>query len=108
MTGLNPKTHIVAGDPITIGNRKLTPSVMITTVEGGHATAGALFRGARIRPISVVEQGPEGNRWHIIPNKTQDTLSVMAGVALGVAVLSSLIILVARLLQGLHANGTKE
>jgi hypothetical protein len=45
-----------------------------------------------MRPISVVEQGPEGNRWHAIPNTTHDALSRMAAIGLGVALVSSLII----------------
>jgi hypothetical protein len=61
------------------------------------APEGGVFRGARIRPISVIEQGPAGNRWHAIPNTTQDTLSVMIGIGLGVALVGSLIILLARL-----------
>lgn len=96
MSGVNMLTKIVAGTPIEAGDRRFLPSVLVTTIEGGSPGGGA-FRGACIRPISVIEQGPAGNRWHAIPNTTQDTLSVMIGVGLCVALVGSLIILLARL-----------
>ena len=96
MSGVNTLTKIVAGTPIEAGDRRFLPSVLVTTIEGG-SPGGGMFRGARIRPISVIEQGPDGNRWHAIPNTTQDTLSVMIGVGLCVALVGSLIILLARL-----------
>ncbi len=96
MSGVNMLTKIVAGTPIEAGGKRFLPSVLVTTIEGG-APEGGTFCGARIRPISVIEQGPDGNHWHAIPNSTQDALSVMAAIGLGVALLGSLIILLAQL-----------
>ncbi len=91
MNNIKTRIRLVAGTPIQVGARRLLPSILVTTVEGGEP--GETIRGARLRPSSIVEQGPEGNRWHTIPNTTQDQLSLMAGIGLGVALLSSLIIL---------------
>lgn len=95
MNKIKTRTRLVAGTPITVGGKRLLPSILVTTVEGGGP--GRTIRGARLRPSSIVEQGPAGNRWHTIPNTTQDRLSVMAGIGLGVALLSSLIILLLEL-----------
>ena len=96
MSGVNMLTKIVAGTPIEAGGKRFLPSVLVTTIEGG-TPGGGTFHSARIRPISVIEQSPDGNRWHAIPNTTQDTLSVMTAIGLGVALVGSLIILLTRL-----------
>ncbi|MEA3309505.1 MAG: hypothetical protein U9Q70_08355 [Chloroflexota bacterium] len=91
MNKINTRTRLVAGAPIEVGTRRLLPSILVTTV--GSAETGAALHGARLRPSSIIEQGPEGNRWHTIPNTTQDRLSLLVGIGLGIALLSSLIIL---------------
>lgn len=96
MEGFKTRTRIVAGDPIKVGERRFIPSVLVTTLEGGNGPFGA-FSGVRMRPISVVEQGPEGNRWHAFPEPTRDALSRMAAIGLGVALVSTLIIILAHL-----------
>ncbi len=91
MNKIKTRTRLVAGTPIKVGTRRLLPSILVTTVESGGP--GETMHGARLRPSSIIEQGPEGNRWHTIPNTTADRLSLLAGIGLGVALLSSLIIL---------------
>ncbi len=91
MNNIKTRIRLVAGTPIKVGERRLLPSILVTTVEGGGL--GKTIRGACLRPSSIIEESPEGNRWHTIPNTTQDQLSMMAGIGLGVALLSGLIIL---------------
>lgn len=93
------KTRVVAATPIVAGEQRLLPSVLVTTVEGGDARA-SLFRFVKARPISVVIEGPEGARWLEIPNATGHVLSTMAAVGAGVAVVSVLLIGLARLVRG--------
>jgi len=96
MPVFNTKTSIVAGKPIEVKDRHFLPSVLVTTAEVGTSQNETL-RGARIRPISVIEKGPDGNRWYAIPNTTKDKLSIMAAIGLCVALVGSSIILLARM-----------
>ena len=85
------KTRVVAGPPIVVGERRLLPSVLVTTMEGGNAATGGFFRFVKARPVSVVIEGPEGARWLEIPNTTENTLSQMAAAAAGIALMSVLL-----------------
>jgi hypothetical protein len=98
MSEFNTKTRIIAGDPIEVEERRFLPSILVTEIKLADSDAGG-FYGARVRPISVVEQGPEGNRWHAIPNTQENTLSVMASIGFGVAAVSTLLILLIKLLR---------
>ena len=93
------RIRVVAGTPIVVGERRLLPSVVVTTVEGGDSKAG-IFRYVKTRPVSVVEEGPEGARWLEIPNATVNTLGTMAAVGVGVAAVSVLLIGLVRLVRG--------
>lgn len=95
MNKVNKRTRLVTGSPIEVGQRRLLPSVLVTTVK--KESAGVTIRGTNLRPSSFVEQGPEGNRWHNIPNSTQDQLSRLAALGLGAALLSTLIILMVKI-----------
>ena len=98
------RTQIVAGDPLEVGGRRLLPSILVQSVAAPTPAADHwLFRSIRMRPISLVEEGPEGARWHAIPNATANRLSTMAFVGLGVAVVSSLILVAQRLLRRAQA-----
>lgn len=89
MSGFNTKTRVRAATPLEAGDRRFLPSVLVTTVDGHLGPTGAM-QGVRLRPISVVEQGPEGNRWYAIPDVTRDALSKMAAAGLGVMLVSIL------------------
>ena len=86
------KIRVVAGTPIVVGERRLLPSVLVTTMEGGDASTGGLFRFVKARPVSVVVEGPEGARWLEIPNTTENTLSQMAAAGAAIALVSVLLI----------------
>ena len=90
------RIRMVAGTPIVVGERRLLPSVVVTTAEGGDRRSG-LFRFVKARPVSVVVEGPEGARWLEIPNATVNTLSTMAAVGLAVAGVSLLVLGLLRL-----------
>ena len=100
------RIRVVAGTPIEVGDRRLLPSVLVNAVEGGSSSSG-LFRFARMRPISIVEEGPEGARWIAIPNATADALSTMAAVGLGVALVSVLVIVLTRVVGCRCRSGCK-
>ena len=86
------KIRVVAGTPIVVGERRLLPSVLVTTMEGGDASTGGLFRFVKARPVSVFVEGPEGARWLEIPNTTENTLSQMAAAGAAIALVSVLLI----------------
>ncbi len=86
------RIRIVAGSPIEVGDQRLLPSVLVSTMEAGDTESG-IFRRIKMRPISIVATGPQGTRWHKIPNATSDKLSVMAAVGLGVALFSMFVLL---------------
>ncbi|MBN1872911.1 MAG: hypothetical protein JXA33_01670 [Anaerolineae bacterium] len=98
MTIPKQRIRVVAGTPIVIGDRRLLPSVLVTSLEGQPGGA-AIFGALKMRPVSIVEEGPDGARWHAIPNETADVISVMLAVGAGVAVVSILIMLLAWLLR---------
>lgn len=85
------KIRVVAGTPIVVGERRLLPSVLVTTVEGGKASAGGFFRFVKARPVSLVVEEPEGARWLEIPNVTANTLSQMAAAGAAIALVSVLL-----------------
>lgn len=94
-----PRIRMVAGTPMVVGERRLLPSVVVTTMEGGDARSG-IFRYVKARPVSVVEEGPEGARWLEIPNATANTLSTMAAIGAAIAAVSVLLIGLIRLARG--------
>ncbi len=85
------KIRVVAGTPIVVGERRLLPSVLVTTMAGGDAGTGGLFRFVKARPVSLVVEEPEGARWLEIPNTTENILSQMAIAGAGIALLSVLL-----------------
>ena len=91
------RIQVLAGSPIEVGDRKLLPSVLAARREWTDEDGGFFF--TRMRPISFVEQGPEGNEWHEIPNATTEILSVMAAVGAGVAAVCFVGILAIRWLK---------
>ncbi|NBD34997.1 MAG: hypothetical protein GVY30_03235 [Chloroflexi bacterium] len=92
------RIQVLAGSPIEVGDRKLLPSVLTARREWTDEHGGFFF--TRMRPISFVAQGPEGNEWHEIPNATTEILSVMAAVGAGVAAICFVGILAIRWLRG--------
>lgn len=93
------RIRVVAGTPITVGERRLLPSVLVTTMEGGETQSG-LFRFVKMRPVSVVEDGPDGARWLEIPNATSDTLNVMTAFGLAIAAVGVIAIVITKLVRG--------
>ncbi|MGC9397219.1 MAG: hypothetical protein ACP5J4_20430 [Anaerolineae bacterium] len=93
------KTRVVAGTPIEVGERRLLPSVLVTTMEGGDAGSGGFFRFVKARPVSVVVEEPEGARWLEIPNTTENILSQMAAAGAGIAVASVLLMALLHLVR---------
>lgn len=89
------RIRLVAADPIVVGNRRLLPSVLVNTLTHRSSEQGGLNL-VRMRPVSVVVEDEDTATWLEIPNATGDILSTMAAVAAGIAVVSALIILLAR------------
>jgi hypothetical protein len=93
------KTRVVAGTPIVVGERRLLPSVLVTTMEGSGAGAGGFFRYVKARPVSIVVEEPEGARWLEIPNATGNVLSQMAAAGAGIALASVLLMALVHLVR---------
>lgn len=93
----NQRIRIMAGTPIDVGDYRLLPSVLVNTMEGKGA--GGRFQMTKLRPVSVVVQGPEGSRWHEIPNETGQALSIMAAIAAGIAFASVVLIGIVHLVR---------
>jgi hypothetical protein len=100
MFGLKRTSRIVAGEPLDVEGHRFLPSVMVTTTafedSGEGEPASPRCAGLQVRPVSVVEQGPEGTFWRPIPNTQVDVLGVMMAMGLGTAVLSVLTMVIAR------------
>ena len=84
------RIRIISGTPIEVGDYRLLLSVLVNTVEGKGPSGRFLM--TKLRPVSLVAQGPEGAKWHEIPNETGNVLSVMAAVAAGIAAFSLVVI----------------
>ncbi len=96
------RIQVVAGAPIVVGARRLLPAVLVTTTEGG--TPGvSVFRSAVLRPISIVEETPEGAHWLEIPNATEDTIHTFMAIGLGLASVCALIVLLAQVIRRRNA-----
>ncbi len=92
------RIQVVAGAPIVVGARRLLPAVLVTTKEGG--TPGeSVLRAAALRPISIVEETPEGAHWMEIPNATEDAIHTLMSIGLGLASVCALIILLAQVIR---------
>lgn len=92
------KTRVVAGTPIVVGERRLLPSVLVTTMEGGDAGVG-FFRFVKARPVSIVVEEPEGAQWLEIPNATGNVLSQMAAAGAAIALASVLLMALVHLVR---------
>ncbi len=99
MTMPTQRIRIVAGTPIEVGKRRLLPSVLVSTLEGEESEL-FLFGFVKMRPVSVVEESPDGVRWIEIPNATADVLSTMAAIGLGIAAFSIVTIFLIRVVRG--------
>ena len=98
MAVIKNTNRIVAATPIQVGEWRLLPSVMVKTLVCEHPELPEL-RSVRIRPISLVEEGPEGTRWHAIPDKTGESLGVMMVLGLVVAFIAGLVIFLSSLAE---------
>lgn len=98
MGSTKQRIRVMAGTPVEAGERRLLPSVLVTTVEGGDAASG-LFRYVRMRPISLVVEGPDGARWIEIEDATGQALSGMLAAGAALAALSLLLIVFIRLMR---------
>ncbi len=93
------KIRVMAATPIEVAGRRLLPSVLVRTIQG-ETGPESTFQIVQLRPISVVEEGPDGTRWIEIPNATTHALSMMAAAGAGVAVVSLLILGLVALMRG--------
>ncbi len=98
MLDLKRKSRIVAAKPFEVEGRRFLPSVMVTTTSvGDFNKCGESSRhctGLRMRPVSVVEQGPNGTFWHPIPNTQVNIISTIMAMGFGATLLSVFAILV--------------
>ena len=94
------RTRLVAGSPIEVGEHRLLPSVLVSTVDKDQSQCAKL-RYVKLRPTSLVVTSSQDTNWIEIPNETMDTLSKMAGAAGIIAFISLCVIVVVRFLRRL-------
>lgn len=85
------RTRLIAATPIDLGEQKLLPSVLVETT-AYTAPGHVMFRQTKVRPVSIVVEGPENAKWLEIPNETTAALSSMAAAAAGIAIAAILLI----------------
>jgi hypothetical protein len=96
------KTHIVAGEPIQIGERELVPLVRVTTYARRQARVGAgdvTGQGwgfVQMRPVAILERSGRGERQIPIRDKTAQAMS---GLLLAAVIIPLLLMLAARLVR---------
>jgi hypothetical protein len=93
------RIRIVAGTPLEVGKHRLLPSVLVNTVTG-EDSQWFRFGFVKLRPISIVEESPDGAHWIEIPNVTSDALSTMTGIGLGIAACCVVMIFLIRVIRG--------
>ncbi len=92
------RIQMIAGTPIAVGSWRLLPSVMASTLSSGDGPAG--LRAVKLRPVSLVVDGPDGARWLPIPNALNAALSPLLMAGVGVAAVSLGLIMLIRLVRG--------
>jgi hypothetical protein len=90
------RIRVVAGTPVEAGDLRILPSVLVQTLQVRWPEHG-LFRRIRMRPVSVVVESEDGAAWHEIPDVTADALNTMVVLALGIAVVSLVLIALSHL-----------
>jgi hypothetical protein len=93
--------RVVAASPVEAGDRRLLPSVLVTTMRTSHSQKGSSGGGeaVRLRPVSIVVEGTESAEWMEIPNTTANIVNQMAATAATMALVGLLVIAVSRLLR---------
>ena len=96
------ETHIVAGEPIQVGERELVPLVRVTTYArrqarvGADSVAGQGWGFVQMRPIAILERSDRGERHLPIRDKTAQAMS---GLLLAAVIIPLLLMLAARLVR---------
>jgi hypothetical protein len=96
------RVRLVAATPIEVEDRRLLPSVLVSTLHTSRPQRGAgvmMGRAVRLRPVSIVVEGSESAEWIEIPNTTADTLNSMVAAAATISLVSLFIIIASRLLR---------
>ena len=78
--------QIVEGKALKVWDRELTPLVQVTWyAKGGRTQDGACGGGGgfiRLRPLAILEEGPEGTRCIPVPDVTSAAVKSMACISL--------------------------
>ncbi|MDF1513050.1 MAG: hypothetical protein P1S60_04505 [Anaerolineae bacterium] len=90
--------RILAGTPIEVANQRLLPSVLVKTNAMTQPRRGKAWF-VKLRPTSIVVTSSRDTKWLEIPNTTMDTLSTMAGAGAIIALVSLVVIVIARWLK---------
>ena len=96
------KTHIVAGEPIQVGERELVPLVRVTTYARRQVRVGAddvdgRGRGfVHMHPVAILERSDRGERRMPIRDKTAQAVS---GLLLAAVIIPLFLMLAARLVR---------
>ncbi len=97
-----PVTEIIAGDPIRVGDRVLTPLVRKTTnvrrraVIGQDQLSGQGWGYVSMQPVAILEEGPAGQRKIPIRDRTTQLLG---GLLLAACIIPLLLMLTIYLMR---------
>jgi hypothetical protein len=86
------RVSTVQGEPYNVGGRKLTPVVRIVSFGKASATIGTRQLGGKgggfvwVRPLAVVEETPEGERWIAVTDGTAKAVRRLLGGAVAMTV----------------------
>jgi len=99
---------MVQGEALKVGSRELRPLVRVASwVKGGSMQEGACGGGGfvQMRPLAIIEAGPEGTRRIPVPDLTCTAIRCMACASL-LSFLVWAVMEVWRGLKGGRADGT--
>jgi uncharacterized spore protein YtfJ len=103
------KVRTVLGEPIVVGERRLTPVVRVTSFARRRGVVGTRRLGgwgvgvARLQPLAVLETTNAGTRRIPIRDETRATLLALLVVALVLPFLLALLVRLANRLRAGHA-----
>jgi uncharacterized spore protein YtfJ len=99
------EVRTVLGEPITVGGRRLTPVVRVTSLTrykgmvGTRRLGGWGMGAVRLQPLAVLETTTAGTRRIPIRDETRATLLILLAMALALPLLLTLLVRLAGRLQ---------
>jgi len=110
--GLGPvEIHTELGEPIVVGERRLTPVVRVTScvrrkgVVSTHHLSGWGMGAVHLQPVAVLETTPAGTRRISIHDKTQEIILALLATALVLPIILMLLVRMSRCKSRVSGKG---